>query len=179
MHLSSLSSLLLRFGLNCFVVQGILKQLDLQRVWGKLCYTQNCKYRSIPVGTAGKSRTGVQTRTRNPLIPPQKKFRPISVGILISAGIINNWKRKKKKEKQSPVQELSLLSFFFLCFFCWSFLSDSLRLPLLLLSLPAPPSLSFFFFFFLPKLSLWFSIACFFLCCLFFPFWFESPSRVK
>ena len=39
---------------------------------------QCCIFRSVPVGTDGKSRTGMQTGTRHPHVPPWPKFRPVS-----------------------------------------------------------------------------------------------------
>ena len=45
-----------------------------------LLYRSNqcCIIRSVPAGTDGKSRTGMQTGTRQPHVPPQLKFRPVS-----------------------------------------------------------------------------------------------------
>ena len=66
------------------------------------CYfDQCCIIRSVPARTDGKSRTGMQTGTRHPHVPPRLKFRPISAcfgrfglfrpvsaGLLIPAGIL-------------------------------------------------------------------------------------------
>ena len=62
---------------------------------------QCCIFCSIPAGTDGKSRTGMQTGTRYPHVPPRLKFwpisayfgrfglfRPVSAGLLIPAGIL-------------------------------------------------------------------------------------------
>ena len=43
-----------------------------------LYLNQSCIYRSVPIGTVGKSSTGVQTETKNLLVSHRKKFRPIS-----------------------------------------------------------------------------------------------------
>jgi hypothetical protein len=57
---------------------------------------QCCIFRSVPAGTDGKSRTGMQTGTRHPHVPPRPKFRPVSAcfgrfGLFqpVSAGICN------------------------------------------------------------------------------------------
>jgi hypothetical protein len=39
---------------------------------------QCCIFRSVPAGTDGKSRTGMQTGTRHPHVPPRPKFLPVS-----------------------------------------------------------------------------------------------------
>jgi hypothetical protein len=35
-------------------------------------------HKSIPINVVGKSRTGMQTGTRHPHVPPRPKFRPVS-----------------------------------------------------------------------------------------------------
>ena len=42
-------------------------------------WKQCCIFRSVPAGTDGKSRTGMQTGMRHPHVPPRPKFRPVSV----------------------------------------------------------------------------------------------------
>ena len=39
---------------------------------------QCCIFRSVPAGTDGKSRIGMQTGTKHPHVPPRPKFRPVS-----------------------------------------------------------------------------------------------------
>ena len=39
---------------------------------------QCCIFRSVSAGTDGKSRTGMQTGTRHPHVPPRPKFLPVS-----------------------------------------------------------------------------------------------------
>ena len=51
-------------------------------------WTQCCIFHSVPVGTNGKSRTGMQIGMRHPHIPPWPKFRPVSAGICNPTGII-------------------------------------------------------------------------------------------
>ena len=49
------------------------KSLEVDFSW-----YHSCIFRSIPAGTDGKSRTGMQTGTRQPPIPPRVKFRGVS-----------------------------------------------------------------------------------------------------
>uniref|UniRef100_A0A2N9H3Y0 Uncharacterized protein n=1 Tax=Fagus sylvatica TaxID=28930 RepID=A0A2N9H3Y0_FAGSY len=41
-------------------------------------FNQCCIIRSVPAGTDGKSRTGMQTGTRHPHVPPRLKFLTVS-----------------------------------------------------------------------------------------------------
>ena len=49
---------------------------------------QSCIFCFVPAGTGGKSRTGMQTGMRQPSIPPRIKFRGVSAGMGISAGLL-------------------------------------------------------------------------------------------
>ena len=42
------------------------------------CMDHSCIFRSVPTGTDRKSRTGMQTGTRHPPIPPRVNFRGVS-----------------------------------------------------------------------------------------------------
>ena len=68
------------------LISGI--QNEIHKMGSTQSFYQCCILRSVPAGTDRKSRTGMQTGTRHPHVPPRPKFRLVSAGLHIPAGIL-------------------------------------------------------------------------------------------